>query len=89
MSDAGHPSRHGYVKCMWCGCWRRQGETVEVAFPDGSLIGPDGSHRIGCKDVKLCDRLLSDKQATQSPETDRPATFDVKPGWDANGSETR
>lgn len=79
MTDAGHPSRHGYVKCMWCGCWRRQGETREEP----------NSHSVwGCKDVKLCDRLRLDKQAAQSPETARPATFDAKPG-DANGSETR
>lgn len=62
------------------GGWRRQDETREEP----------NSHSVwGCKDAKLCDRLRLDKQAAESPETARPATFDVKPGWDANGSETR
>lgn len=43
MTDAGHPSRHGYVRCDACGCWRRASEVAEDGW---------------CRDMALCKRLL-------------------------------
>ena len=73
MSDSGHPSRHGFVQCAWCGCWRRGDAVRASAFVSGEQV---------CDDRRWCDS----KHGATRTETARPATNDAKPGWDANGA---
>ena len=71
MSGSGHPSRHGYVRCLWCECWRRKAETTQAGVGGGEHI---------CIDIGWCQK------PSKSPETARPATFGTNTGWDANGA---
>jgi len=74
MSDSGHPSRHGFVRCAWCGCWRRKDGVARVPWADGVNRIPE---RIGCRDTEWC------RKAASSPVVIETAP---KPNLDANGS---
>ena len=54
MSDAGHPSRHGFRRCARCGCWRREAEVNPLHWGDGT---PAEGDVVACADAALCGRL--------------------------------
>jgi hypothetical protein len=49
MTDAGHPSRHGFKRCARCGAWRRAEGTEERTHPLGV--------QVVCSDDSVCTRL--------------------------------
>jgi hypothetical protein len=83
MSDSGHPSRHGFVRCWWCGIWRRRSETIE-AMVDGR------AGEVMCQDTGWC--WLQGGHACHGGKHFVPPVHPVvsetapKPGWDANGT---
>lgn len=51
MTDAGHPSRHGFRQCARCGAWRRAEGVEERTHPLGV--------QVVCVDDGVCSRLAS------------------------------
>lgn len=73
-SEAGHPARHGYAKCVRCGCWRRESELHPLHWGDGTPA--EGDVR-ACRDSAVCSRLAGVGDGR----------IDAV-GYDANGSES-
>lgn len=76
MSDSGHPSRHGFVRCARCETWRR---------PDGVQAW---TYNPECIDAAWCINAIvaMSNSRAKSPETARHDETAPKPGWDANGA---
>lgn len=72
MTDAGHPSRHGFKRCVRCGCWRRGDTIAPHHWADGT---PSGEW--ACVEPSVCSRLAGVGDGR----------IDAV-GYDANGSET-
>jgi hypothetical protein len=73
MTDAGHPSRHGFKRCARCGAWRREEGVAPLHWGDGT---PAEGDVVACVDSSVCTRLAG-------VGTGR---LDVV-GYDANGAE--
>lgn len=62
MSDSGHPSRHGYRQCAWCGTWRRADGTSRSLWAEDSTL----VERDGCADWAWCEAERQ-RKASGSP----------------------